>query len=122
METRDAANIGLSEEMHLKLKEMTDNGVFSDMKDGYRLAASIALSHEMNVVDRTLTNRKNMYDVGGVDENFIFKNAVSMIYPEYTGLEYRQLEKLADAGIQVLYDSYERDGMLNLELLVNDDT
>ena len=43
MEQKDIANIGLSEEMHIKLREMTDNGVFSEMKDGYRLAASLAI-------------------------------------------------------------------------------
>lgn len=122
METRDTANIGLSEDMHVKLREMTDNGVFSDMKDGYRLAASIALKQAMDVDDRKLVNRKNMYDVGGVDEDFIFRNAISVIYPDKEHMEYKHLEKLADAGIEFLYRFYDETGNLDVVLALNNDT
>ena len=63
MEQKDNANIGLSEDMHIKLREMTDNGVFSEMKDGYRLAASLAMAHNLEIIREPLKNRKNMYSI-----------------------------------------------------------
>ena len=122
METKDTANIGLSEDMHVKLREMTDNGVFSDMKDGYRLAVSIAIKQGLDVEERKLVNRKNMYDVGGVDEDFIFRNAISLIYPDKKYMEYRHLEKLADAGIEYLYSFYDETGNLDIVLALNNDS
>lgn len=119
MEDKDSANIGLSDEMHMKLREMTDNGVFSEMKDGYRLAASLAMAHGALIQEGALSNRKNMYDVGGVDENFIFRNAINAIYPEQSGKEYKYLEKLADAGVGLLYQNYDGFGNLDLEKILD---
>ena len=118
MEQKDNANIGLSEDMHIKLREMTDNGVFSEMKDGYRLAASLAMAHKLEIISEPLKNRKNMYDVGGVDENFIFRNAIRVIYPEQLGQEYKYLEKLADVGVSLLFDNYDENGDLDLESIL----
>ena len=115
---KDTANIGLSEEMHFKLREMTDNGVFNDMKDGYRLAASVAINQNLQVEDRNLPNRKNMYDVGGIDEDFIYKNSIAVIFPDQVGQEYKYLEKLADAGIAIIYENYDKNGSLDLKLLL----
>jgi len=120
-EVRDTANIGLSEEMHMKLREMTDNKIFIDMKDGYRLAASLAMRQGLRVEERSLADRKNMYDVGGVDEDFIFRNAIGVLYPDQSGKEYKYLEKLADAGMALLYDSYDENGNLDLASALNHD-
>ena len=109
----DLANIGLSEDMRLKLKDMTEGGVFAEMKDGYRLAASIAIKLKFDV--------ENLYDVGGIDDNFIFRNAISEIYPEKKGQEYRYLEKLADAGVEYMYGFYDGDGMLRIDELLRDE-
>ncbi len=121
MEGKDTANIGLSADMHMKLHEMNENGVFNEMKDGYRLAASLAIKLKLQVEDHTLQDRKNMYDVGGVDDNFLFRNTISLLYPENTGLEYKYLEKLADKGMAILYEKYEETGSLDLaDILRND--
>ena len=117
----DAANIGLSEKMHTRLREMTDNDIFSEMKDGYRLAASLAMRQGLQVDDRQLENRQNMYDVGGVDEDFIFRNAISVIYPDQSGKEYKYLEKLADSGMEILYSHYNENGDLELASMFADD-
>lgn len=119
---KDTANIGLSEQMHLKLREMADNGIFNDMQDGYRLAAAIAIKQKLSVFERELQNRKNMYDVGGVDENLIFKNTIRILYPSEQGREYKYLEKLADAGINILFDIYDKHGTLDIGELLSNDT
>jgi hypothetical protein len=117
----DLANIGLSEDMRLKLKDMHEGGVFSEMKDGYRLAASIAIKFKFDVEKRDLPRRDNMYDVGGIDDNFIFRNAISEIFPEKKGEEYRHLEKLADAGVEYMYGFYDGEGMLRIDELLRDE-
>lgn len=117
-EFKDTANIGLSEKSHMKLKEMTDSHMFSDMKDGYRLAVAIALQKNVDAREHILVSRKNMYDVGGVDDNFIFRNTIRLLIPDQTGKEYRYVEKLADLGIAFIYDNFEESGELNLETLL----
>ena len=122
MEVKDRANLGLSASMHMKLQELTDANWFNEMKDGYRLAASLAMKNKLNVKDRNLTNIKNMYDVGGVDEDFIFKNAINTIYPNEIGKEYRYLEKLADAGVEILSKHYDETGGLDITNILRNDT
>ena len=117
----DAANIGLSEKMRARLREMTDTDIFNEMKDGYRLAASLAIRRGLRVDDRQLEDRHNMYDVGGIDEDFIFRNAVRIIYPDQSGKEYKYLEKLADAGMEILYGHYSENGDLDLTSMFPDD-
>ena len=121
MDAKDTANIGLSEDMHAKLKQMADDQIFSDMKDGYRLAASIAIRDKLDVKDRVLTGRKNMYDVGGIDEDNIYKNSISVIFPDQFGQEYKYLEKLADAGMELIYSAYESTGSFDVISILNDD-
>jgi len=52
--------------------------------------------------------------VGGVDENFLFKNAINTIYPDEIGKEYRYLEKLADAGVEILSKHYDETGGIDI--------
>ncbi|MDC1412638.1 hypothetical protein N8370_07905 [Amylibacter sp.] len=122
MEIKDKANLGLSASMHMKLQELSDADWFIDMKDAYRLAASLAMKKKLNVSDRNLTDYKNMYDVGGVDEDFIFKNAISIIYPDEIGKEYRYLEKLADAGMEFLSKHYDETGGLDIVNILSNET
>jgi hypothetical protein len=122
MVVKDKANLGLSASMHMKLQELTDADWFIEMKDGYRLAASLAMKRKINVSDRNLTDYKNMYDVGGVDENFLFKNAINTIYPDEIGKEYRYLEKLADAGVEILSKHYDETGGLDIMNILSNET
>jgi len=119
----DIKNIGISERMDMKLKEFTESdNLFVEMKDGYRLAASIAIYKNLKFEDRVLVNRKNKYDVGGVDEDSIFKNIISEKYPHLKGLEYRSLEKLADVGVEYLAEKISDSRVIDIEKLMKDDT
>ena len=48
-ENKDPKNIGLSEAMHFKLKLLEEKNYFSDLQDGYRLAASIAIFKNLDI-------------------------------------------------------------------------
>ena len=119
----DLKNIGISERMDMKLKELTESDkLFVEMKDGYRLAASIAIYKNLKFEDRILENRKNKYDVGGVDEDSIFKNIIAEKYPHLKGQEYRSLEKLADVGMEYLANKISNNRVIDIEELMKDDT
>jgi len=123
MMPEDIRNIGLSERMQMNLKELVEaDGLFVEMRDGYRLAASLAIYKNLNFESRILENRKNMYDVGGVDEDAIFKNIIKEKYPHLEGQEYRSLEKLADIGIEYLSNKISENQILDIEKLMKDDT
>ena len=76
-------NVGISEEMHQKLNQLVGEGYFSNLMDGYRLAASIAILKRMDISDHKLINRQNIYDAAGVDENQSYTNTFSQLFPEY---------------------------------------
>ena len=107
----------------MKLKELTESDkLFVEMKDGYRLAASIAIYKNLKFEDRILENRKNKYDVGGVDEDSIFKIILAEKYPHLKGQEYRSLEKLADVGMEYLANKISNNRVIDIEELMKDDT
>ncbi len=109
MSGSDTANVGLSENMHFKLSQMKEEGIFNEMKDGYRLAIATAIFHDIDVSKVELVQRKNMYDVGGIDENGIIKSTIRLKYPLHEGQEYKLMEKLADAGMQFLDEKIGHD-------------
>ena len=120
---KDLANIGLSEKSHSQLKEMTDLDMFNDLKDGYRLAVSVAIKRKIDATSHKIESRKNMFDVGGVDQNFLLRNSVKLLYPSEEGQEYKFIEKLADLGVNIIYQNFQdNDESLELGELVSDDT
>ena len=119
---KDIANIGLSETSHAHLKEMADLGMFNDLKDGYRLAITVAIKRNVDATDHKIENRKNMFDVGGVDQNFLLRNSVKLLYPNEKDQEYKYIEKLADLGVEFIYQNFlDNDESLELGELISDD-
>lgn len=117
----DLKNIGLSEKMDIKLKEITSEYFLNEL-DGYRFAVSLAIFHKLSFKERSLVPYKNKYDVGGVDVNFIFRNTVREIFPTEIGVEYRAIEKLADAGVEFLDNYIEKNSVLDLDDIMKNDT
>ena len=112
---KDIANIGLSETSHAHLKEMADLDMFNDLKDGYRLAVTVAIKRGVDATHHKVENRKNMFDVGGVDQNFLLRNSVKLLYPDQEGQEYKYIEKLADLGVGFIYQNFlDNDESLDL--------
>lgn len=122
MAVQDKKNIGISGPMHKKLTELKDLIPFSNMQDGYRLAASLAIKRKLQVEDRELLEYQNQYDSAGLDNEGAFKNAINILYPNQDGKEYNYLEKLADAGVELLYQYYEEDGFLDFNKIINNET
>ena len=112
-------NIGISEEMHQKLNQLVADGYFSNLMDGYRLAASIAILKRMDISDHKLINRQNIYDAAGVDENQSYTNTISQLFPEYKGIENTALEKFADLGIKFVFEEIDNNDELDIESLLN---
>ena len=117
----DIKNIGLSEKMDIKLKEITSE-YFTKELDAYRFAISISIFHKLPFKDRVLDNRINKYAVGGVDEDFIFRNTVREIFPSEYGEEYKAIEKLADVGIEYLNDYVNKNGYLDVDDIMKNES
>ena len=91
---------------------------FSSMQEGYRLAASIGIYKGLNISNHELVERKNMYDVGGVDPNGYFKNTIGHIFPDLKGIEYSSLEKFADLGTEHIHKIILDNDELDIKLLM----
>ena len=114
-------NVGISEDMHQKLEQLVDEGYFSKLQDGYRLAASVAILKKIPISDHKLLKRKNLYDAAGVDENESFRKTISQIFPEHKGKENNALEKFADIGIKIIFDEIMDNDELDIKSLLKDD-
>ena len=103
------------------LREMTEeHQLFSQMQDGYRLAVSLAISKNLNINNVTLTRRKNMYAVGAIDENQLFKYIIRENYPDFINQEYRALEKLADLGLNFLSKKVKGKIIIDINQILNE--
>lgn len=117
---KDIKDVGLSEHLVEKLREMTEeNQLFSQMQDGYRLAVSLAISKNLNINNVNLTRRKNMYAVGAIDEDQVFKYIIRENYPNFANQEYRALEKLADLGITFLSENIKGKIIIDINEILN---
>ena len=117
--------IGISEKMDLRLKELVSDGLFKNEMDGYRLAVCIAIHKKLDFKNRILANKKTKYHTGTIDpidQGSILKNVISEIYPSQKDNAYKALEQLADVGIEYLSSYFENNNNLDLDLLLKDDT
>ena len=114
--------IGISEKMDLRLKELVSDGLFNREMDGYRLAVCIAIHKKLDFKNRILANKKTKYHTGTIDQGSILKNVIGEIYPSEKDNAYKALEQLADAGIEYLSSYFENNNNLDLDLLLKDDT
>ena len=119
-EKKDRKNLNLSEAMHQKLQQLVDEEYFSELRAGYRLAASIAIFKKIDISNHEIPSKgkKNVADIGGIDENESFKNSITQLFPQYKGSEYRALEKFADLGVNLIFDEIIDNEELNIEALM----
>lgn len=112
----EPTNIGLSEDAHVKLKRLQEDGHFAQMADAYRFAIALALNMGVTPPDLPGT-RANIFGVATIDpEREIFTAIASLLN---TGDEpiYRLAERLADFGVQELFRRAE-SGKLDISTIL----
>jgi len=107
MSNADLVNIGLSEAGNARLEYLKEHGYFAEKLDGYRFAVGLALASGAIAPD--LAKRSTFLNVGSFDPDQAFKRAVETLLPELLvgTTVYRLVERLADWGVNELYQQAE---------------
>jgi Arc/MetJ-type ribon-helix-helix transcriptional regulator len=97
----------LSEEAHAKLAELSQNGLFGQMLDAYRLAISLALAE--GLIDSAEHRRGKTYiNAGSLDPDGLIRDAIAERFGDREGPPYEIAERLGEAGVLELADRLER--------------
>lgn len=97
METEDTVTVGLTDETHKMLKQLSDDGVFSEMRDGYRLGIALAISNSI-IAPEDLKVR-TFLNAGSLDRDNSIRDVIIELYPEANSRPYAYAERLAEAGV-----------------------
>lgn len=96
-ETEDTVTVGLTDETHKMLKQLSDDGVFSEMRDGYRLGIALAISNSI-IAPEDLKVR-TVLNAGSLDRDNSIRDVIIELYPEANSRPYAYAERLAEAGV-----------------------
>lgn len=96
-ETEDTVTVGLTDETHKMLKQLSDDGVFSEMRDGYRLGIAVAISNSI-IAPEDLKVR-TVLNAGSLDRDNSIRDVIIELYPEANSRPYAYAERLAEAGV-----------------------
>ncbi|MBK8015247.1 MAG: hypothetical protein IPK20_00170 [Betaproteobacteria bacterium] len=94
--------IGVSENVHPKLKRLKEDGHFREMLDAYRFGIAYALA--MGVVPDEVSSQ-TVFSVASVDPDQTIKHAIQAILGDQVQCPvYRMAERLANWGVQEIYE------------------
>lgn len=108
----DIDRVGLSDESRVIFDEIMADGLFKDGVDAYRLAAAIAIWHDVDIRNHVVKRQNHIYLQSQVDPDQNFGAVIAARFPEYSRQRYRSLEKFADKGMSILRNSIDdQDGL-----------
>ena len=105
MTSHDTVTVGLTSAGHSSLQRLKDDGVFSEMIDGYRFAIGLAVHRRMIAPDTIST--ETIFNVGSLDRDGMIRDLVVSLYPEAKERPYSFAERLAEAGVEELVQLYD---------------
>ena len=108
----DRDRVGLNEESRQILDELIADGFFKDAIDAYRLAAALAIEKRVEIKDHQVQMEGHMYLRSQIDPDGHFGDSIAEIFPEYSSIKLRALEKFADLGMPLLQDLVTKKGSL----------
>lgn len=103
----DNITVGLTDETHVILQRMKEDGIFTEMQDGYRFGIAFAIVHGLLVPENL--KFKTFLNVGSLDKGGILRNLITELYPNAAERPYSMAERLAEAGLAELGRRYEND-------------
>lgn len=117
MSASEIVTVGLSESGNRRLDFLKENGYFAEKIDGYRFAVSLALAS--GAINPEISKRSTFLNVGSFDPDQAFKRAVEALLPEILNetTVYRAIERLADWGVNELYEQAKKGDIDFLALL-----
>ncbi len=99
-EISDLTQIGLSSRMHPHLEALKNDGYFSEMRDAYRFAISLAIVK--GGFPPELQKRQNIFATPTVDPDGSLATAIRALMPCDEIPPYRWAERLAEVGMEIL--------------------
>jgi len=101
----DGVTVGLTESTHARLVRLKEDGVFAEMKDGYKFGIGLSIANGW--VAPPGTKIKTFLNVGSLDPDGSLRNLISALYPEASATPYTMAERLAEAGVAHLGELHE---------------
>lgn len=116
MTVSEIVNIGLSESGNAKLDDLKERGLFAEKMDAYRFAVALALAQ--GAIGDEISKRMTFLHVGSLDPDQRLKIAVEALLPSLleASTPYRVIERLADWGVNELYQQAQ-NGAIDFEEL-----
>ncbi len=96
-EAKDAVTVGLTDQTHRMLRQLKEDGVFGEMRDGYRLGIALAISNDIIAPEEISTG--TFLNAGSLDPDNTLRDVITELYPEAAGRPYAYAERLAEAGV-----------------------
>jgi hypothetical protein len=109
---KEPVKIGMPRSHNLKLDAILEHSgcIFSEKRDIYRLAISLAIK-EKKIGDKNAKYDWKNYTVEQIDpEPKYFYNIVKSTYPDEEEAVYTTVQRLATAGIEILHGNFEKNG------------
>lgn len=103
----DRINVGLTEETHALLQKLQAEGVFDEMRDGYRLGIALAIARGGIAAEVQSQSHRNVLNIGSLDPDGAIRDMINELYPEAAGKPYAIAERLAEYGVSQLGPLYE---------------
>lgn len=102
----EPTNIGLSEDGHVKLKRLKEDGHFAEMADAYRFAIALALANGARPPE--LPTKVNVFGVSTIDPEKEVYAAIKGLLDVGDVPVYKWAERLADWGIHEIANRLDR--------------
>jgi hypothetical protein len=115
----DLNKLSLSESAHQKLQTLKEKKQFLEMKDAYRLGIALALSRNIVPDEIKPPKASGIYSVSQIDPDKSIAFAITLLMDTGNIPPYRWLERLAEWGIDELYNLW-KNGELDIVRLLND--
>ncbi len=112
----EPTTVGLTHHGHERLKQLKAAGYFADMTDAYRFAIALGLAHGSMSDPAT---RETIFNVGTLDPDRSIHHAISALMPHQTEAIYKLAERLAEWGVDEMFQQMER-GELSLSRLLKE--
>lgn len=96
-ETGDIVTVGLTDKTHRMLQQLKEDGVFNEMRDGYRLGIALAVSSGVVAPEDISTG--TFLNAGSLDPDNTIRDVITELFPDVADKPYRHAERLAEAGV-----------------------
>lgn len=111
----DSVTVGLTDTTHAGLVQLKEDGVFAEMKDGYKFGIGLSIANGWLAPPGA--KMKTFLNVGSLDPDGSLRNLILALYPGASDPPYSIAERLAEAGVARLAELHESSSLKFAELL-----